>query len=448
MEDGSRLKRDSQGMERTMLSARHSLVGLATVFAIFVSGCGGDSTSPQTAESGSGSTVTAPAAAPTEPGTLLSAAISTGSASTPDLNSPEAKAAAAANQREASGPAEKGSPRWLVLEMTKLRMQPFPETDDIAKQRAARRSRNQEIVKLAEEAIAKTHQDPELEAVFNVAVHRLMESHLELSLQGDQDSVDALFSFADSFYARDPKSRAASESAYILSRFAHRNAQDSGHQDVRYLQEFSRQARLFATRFPAEQERAVGLLNDAAATCDFHGMREEAILCFETLRQKYADTPQAQQAIPALRRLNLIGKPLDLGGPTLDGGFISVADFKGSPVLVVFWSSQAAPFVEQSAVIIAATEKYEKQGLHVIGVNLDTDESAIDAFLEKTSMGWRTVFHTAPERRGWNHPVAVHYGVTTIPQIWLVDAEGKAVTTAIAPPDLDATLAKLLPPAK
>lgn len=431
-----------------MLVARQSLVGLATAFAIFVSGCGGDSTSPQTAESGSATTATTPAAEPTEPGTLPAAAISTGTTATPDLNSPEAKAAAAANQREAGGPPEKGSPRWLVLEMTKLRMQPFPETDDIAKQRAARRSRNQEIVKLAEEAIAKTHQDPELEAVFNVAVHRLMESHLELSLQGDQDSVDALFSFADSFYARDPKSRAASESAYILSRFAHRNAQNSGHQDVRYLQEFSRQARLFATRFPTEQERAVGLLNDAAATCDFHGMREEAVLCFETLRQKFADTPQAQQAIPALRRLNLIGKPLDLGGPTLDGGFISVADFKGSPVLVVFWSSQAAPFVEQASSIIKTTEKYEKQGLQVLGVNLDTDESAIDTFLEKSSMGWRTVFHTAPERRGWNHPVAVHYGVTTIPQIWLVDAEGKAVTTSIPPQDLDATLAKLLPSAK
>lgn len=437
-------------MERTMQIVRNGLFGLATVFAVFVVGCGGDSTAPSTAgpAAGANPSVAVPSDSTSSAGALPTAAISMGSSTIPDLNSPEAKAAAAANQREVNGPPEKGSPRWLVLEMTKLRMQPFPETDDIVKQREARRSRDQEIVKLAEEAIAKTHQDPELEAVFNVAVHRLMESLLALSLQGDQNSIDSLFSFADSFYKRDPQSRAASESAYILSRFAHKNAQYSGRHDVRYLQEFSRQARSFAERFPAEQERAVELLNDAASTCDFHGMHEEAILCFETLRQKYADTPQAQQAIPALRRLNLIGKPLDLGGPTLDGGFISVADFKGSPVLVVFWSSQAAPFVEQAASIIATTEKYEAQGLQVLGVNLDTDESAIDAFLEKSSMGWRTVFHTAPERRGWNHPVAVHYGVTTIPQIWLVDAEGKAVSTSIAPQELDATLAKLLPTSK
>lgn len=432
-----------------MQITRISLTGIAAALAGFVAGCGGDSTAPSTPPSNGSTAVSANTEAPKveEPETLPTVSIPSGTPSNIDLNSAEAKAAAAANQRAASAPPEKGSPRWLVLEMTKLRMQPFPETDDIEKQREARRARNQEIVKLAEEAIAKTHQDPELEAVFNVAVHRLMESLLELALQGDQDSVDSLFSFADSFYRRDPKSRAASESAFILARFVHKNAQYSGSDDVRYLQEFSRQARSFAERFPNEQQRAVELLNDAGATCDFHGMREEAILCFETLRQKFADTPQAQQTVPVLRRLNLIGKPLDLGGPTLDGGFISVADFKGSPVLIVFWSSQAAPFVEQSAAIIATAEKYEERGLQVIGVNLDTDESAIDAFLEKSSMGWRTVFHTDLERRGWNHPVAVHYGVTTIPQIWLVDAEGKTLTTTIDPQDLDSTLEKFLPSA-
>ena len=176
-----------------MLIARNGLFGFGTVLAVLVAGCGGESTAPQSAssEGGAVSVETTPAA-PASPGSgaLPTATISAGSSATPDLDSAEAKAAAAANQREASAPPEKGSPRWLVLEMTKLRMQPFPETDDIEKQREARRTRNQEIVKLAEEAIAKTHQDPELEVVFNVAVHRLMESLLALSLQGDQDSID------------------------------------------------------------------------------------------------------------------------------------------------------------------------------------------------------------------------------------------------------------------
>lgn len=440
-----------------MQIAGNSLLGLATIFALFISGCGGadwggsDAVEPPTADSGSVPAASASESEGTGSGRLTTTSISADSAANSGSDASEAgdpAADKAANQRIASEPPEKGSPRWLILQMTQIRMLPFPETDDIKKQAEVRRSRNKHIAALAEETIALTHKDPNQEAIFNVAVHRLMDAMLELSLQGDQESVDALFSFADSFYKRDPKSRAAAESAWFLARFANANAGRFADQDVRWLQEFSRQARSFADRFPEEQKRGVGLLNDAGASCDYYGLREEAILCFEALRQKYPDTPQAEQAIPALRRLNLIGKPLDLGGPTLDGGFISVADFKGSPVLVVFWSTQAAPFIEQAAGIIETTEKYEARGLQVLGVNLDTDESAIDAFREKSRMGWRTVFHTDAERRGWKHPVAAYYGVTTIPQIWLVDAEGKAVTTSIAPKDLDATLERLLPATK
>ena len=97
-----------------------------------------------------------------------------------------------------------------------------------------------------------------------------------------------------------------------------------------------------------------------------------------------------------------------------------------------------SPLYESPATV--SRELFDK----VIGVNLDTDEAAIDAFLEKSGMGWRTVFHTAPDRRGWNHPVAVHYGVRTIPELWLVDAEGKTVTTSITAETLDATLEKQL----
>ncbi|MDA1162713.1 MAG: TlpA disulfide reductase family protein [Planctomycetota bacterium] len=431
-----------------MVVARNWLAGIATLLAAIICGCGDDS-----APSGSaGSAATPPNASPIDsgqtstPGAFPAASISGNSASSSVSDSLEVDRAQ--NQRETSTAPEKGSPRWLVLQMTQLRMKPFPETDDIEKQRESRRVRNQEIITLATEAIARTHEDKEQEAVFNVAVHRLMDATMELALQGDQESVDALFGHADSLYQRDPKSRAAAEAAWFVARFANTNARRFADQDIRWLQEFSRQTRTFADRFPGEQQRAVGLLSDAGASCDYHGLREEAILCFETLKQNYPDTPQAEQAIPALRRLNLIGKPLDLGGPTLDGGFISVADFKGSPVLVVFWSTQASPFIEQADSIIVAAAKYESQGLQVLGVNLDIDETAIDAFLEKSRMGWRTIFHTDADRRGWKHPIAVYYGVTDIPQIWLVDAAGKVVSTTIAARDLDATLARLLPAAR
>lgn len=422
-----------------MLIARTWLLGTATVLAAFVCGCGDSDTpelvmTPENANSES---------TPDRSIRLIPASISSDTASTRESGS--VATGLAANQRASSGPLEEGSPQALVLQMTQLHMKHFLKTDDIAKLREDRRVRNEKIVQLATDAIALTHEDPEQEAIFNVAVHRLMDATLTLALQGHQESVDSLYGNADSLYQRDPKSRAAAEAAWFVARFTNSNARRFADQDVRWLQEFATQARAFAERFPTEQQRAVGLLNDAGTSCDLHGLREEAMLCFETLRQNYPDTPQAAQAVPVLRRLNLIGKTLALGGPTLDGGFLSVANFKSSPVLIVFWSTQAKPFVEQANSIIATAAKFERQGLQVLGVNLDTDESAIDAFREKSHMSWRTLFHTDANRRGWNHPIAVHYGVTNIPQIWLVDADGKTVTTSITAQDLDATLSRLLP---
>lgn len=342
-----------------------------------------------------------------------------------------------------------GSPEAIVYEMTQLWLKPIPDSDDIAKQRAARQERNEKIVELATDVIGKTHKDKAKEHIFNLAVHRMLEATLQLALAGDEPSVEALYGHAESLFRRDPKSKAAAEAGWFLAKLANENAQHYASQEPRWVNEFAKQARSFADKFAeVDAQRAVMLLNDAGTTCDFYGRRDDAILCYTAIRQKFAETPQAEQVIAPLRRLELIGKTVDLGGPTIDGGFTTVEEFKGSPVLVVFWSTQAQPFVDVAPDLIATTTKYEAKGLHVIGVNLDTDESAIDAFAEKTGMGWRNIFQTDAAKRGWNNPIVTYYGVPTIPQLWLVNAEGVVVSTHVEPQQLDAELAKLMPNVK
>jgi hypothetical protein len=345
-----------------------------------------------------------------------------------------------------------GTPEALILEITQLRLKPFstsnpdtpPSEEDVKQQRAARRERNKQIIELAQEAIAMTHQAPEKEQIFKIAVHRLMGATFQLAMQGDQESADELYGHAESLFSRDPKSKAASEAAWFVARYSNENAQRFADQDIRWVQEFSRQSRSFATKFPHEPQRAVGLLNEASTTCDYWGLRDEAIQCYLAMQQGFPDTLQAEQAAAPLRRLGLPGKQLDLGGPTLDGGFLQVADFKGSSVLIVFWSSQATPFVNQVSSIVPTIAKHEKNGLQVISVNLDIEESALDVFMEKAGIGWRTIFHPDKSRRGWNHPVVAYYGVRNVPQFWLVDKAGNVVSTTVQAANLDAELTKHL----
>ena len=128
------------------------------------------------------------------------------------------------------------------------------------KTKAVRRDRNLQIIKLSEECIAKTAKQPELEPEFDAAVHYLLDARLQLALQGDDASIEALFDAAKVFYERKPTSAAALEAQLTLVNLTHANAIRYGQAQPKWIQEFAKHAQLYAARFPDEQARSVKLL--------------------------------------------------------------------------------------------------------------------------------------------------------------------------------------------
>lgn len=345
---------------------------------------------------------------------------------------------------------EEGSPDWILSEIRKVRAEKLPpqriidekkktdksppdETDEEYAERLStiRRDRNDKIVTLATAAITKTHEDPAQEASFTAAVHQLMEARLQLALGGEKDDVDGLYEDVATLEKSKPKSKAAAEAAFIRARFAHMNAQRFAETEPRWLEEFAKQARLFASQYPGEETRGSMLLHAAGWSCELHRMTDEAVACYNALVTQFPNAPQASQAEAAARRMQLKGQPLELAGPTPDGGFTRLEDFAGKSVLVVFWASDAADFEEQLKQIQEISTKYAKYGLAVVGVNLDEDEADLTAFTEKHSLQWPQIFHPDPQQRRWNNPVVKHYGVRDIPAVWLVDHKGLVVDTQV-----------------
>jgi len=362
----------------------------------------------------------------------------------------ETETSAAADDAESGDskfvPPEKDTAEWAVHQITQLRLQPFPETNDLDKLRAARQERNRKIIDLAQQAIAQTHKDDGKTQLFDVAVHHLLNARLQLALQDDKQAIENLYSDAAALYQRDPDSRAAAEGAYTLVRLAHANARRYAGSEPRWLQEFARQARLFASNFPRDEKRAVPLLFSAGRSCELHGMPKEAVLCFQQIPQKFPDNRFTPQASAILRRLNLEGRPIQLAGPTIDGGFLSIDDLQGQLVLVILWATDAQPFIEQLATIKNVTAKLSDQGVAVIGVNLDEDEPDVDAFLEKHSLDWKQIFFADREKRGWNNPIAGYYGVRDIPTMFLVDRDGTVLKVARQISGIQPTLSRLVKP--
>ena len=364
----------------------------------------------------------------------------------PALNSePATITPASATAMAPTDPAAvEGSADWALKQILLTRMQSLPDTNDVNQLREFRRQRNQRIIDLATQAISQTHQDELKQNQFLDATHHLMEARLEMALQGQQEDIEKLYSDAASLLRRDKQSQAAADASFVLVRFANTNAQRFAQQEPQWIEEFVRQARMFSQNFPHEVQRAPSMLFIAGETCELQGMVDQAIACYTEIQEKYPQHPRSRQVTGIIRRLTLKGQVVELAGPTIDGGFLSIKDFRSQPVLVVFWSSQARPFVDQIARFQAIERKYRPQGLVILGINLDQEEPAVDAFLEQTGIGWRQIFFSDPGQRGWDNPVASHYSVRYLPTVWLVDREGIAVDVSSNLDQIEPQIEKLL----
>lgn len=404
-------------------------------------GCGGgDEAAPQASNSAKSSQTTASKGS----GGVADSTpewVSEGSAG--DTNVPPPPASIGTPQ-STTIPAE-GTPAWYLFKIKQVRGAAAPETTDLARLREIRHKRNEEIIDLAMQVIVKTHSNPQQEELFTQAAMEFMEACLQNALQGSQEDVETLYSEASSLQERDPDSASAMYATYAIVRFAHTNARLYSSQEPKWIEEFSRQARMFAGRYPEEASKSLPLLSAAALTAEMHGQRQEAVACHTLLAEKFPETPQGRFSVGVLRRFNLEGRPLEFAGPTLEGGFISLdKDYTDKVVLIVFWRSDDEDFLAQLPTLKTLYDKYNKFGFEIIGVSLDEDELVLNQWLEEHDLSWRQIFFAQKEQRGWRNLVAQFYGVKTVPTLWLVDHTGVVKDSQVDSAALEASLRDLL----
>jgi peroxiredoxin len=346
---------------------------------------------------------------------------------------------------------EKDTPEWYLHEITQLRLKPTPETSNINEIRDAQRERNYKIVELAKHAIAKTHEEPARQELFETAVHHAMEAQLQLAIQVNgvsdeehQQCVEELFENAQLLHERDPESKAANEAGFTLVKFAEIMARKLADEDPTWLEEYARLSRLFALNFPKDEARAIAKLDAAGWSCEAHGNVELAISCYSQIESQFPKNPLAQHVPAVLRRLRLKGQELQLAGPTHDGRFLSVDTLRNKVVLVAFWAADTDGFEADAELLKAIYGKYAAAGVEIVGVNLDENEAQMQAFLKQHGFTWPNIFYVDAAKRRWNNPIARYYGIREIPAYWLVNKQGVVVETQVNLQNADAMIQQLL----
>jgi thiol-disulfide isomerase/thioredoxin len=194
----------------------------------------------------------------------------------------------------------------------------------------------------------------------------------------------------------------------------------------------------FVEAYPKADESAEALLQ-LAFRDEFEGRDKEAIERYRGIGSTFPDKPQARKAAGAVRRLESVGRPLVLTGATLEGKQVSLASFKGVPVLIHYWSTDCEPCKVDLAQIRELQAKYGPKKFAVIGVALDSDKARLAKFLQSKPLPWPQLH----ESGGLDSRLAEEFGVLALPTMVLVGADGNVVDRNVSITDLERKLDEL-----
>ena len=115
--------------------------------------------------------------------------------------------------------------------------------------------------------------------------------------------------------------------------------------------------------------------------------------------------------------------------PDLNGQQVSLSDHRGKVVIVNIWATWCAPCGQEMPSMQKLYERFKGENLEILAVSIDsTGREAVAPFM-------RTMNLTFPALLDSKEDIRTLYGITGVPESFIIDKEGMVVQKIIGPID-------------
>ena len=132
---------------------------------------------------------------------------------------------------------------------------------------------------------------------------------------------------------------------------------------------------------------------------------------------------------------------MDFNQTDTAGHPVTLSSFRGKYVLLNFWASWCPHCAQENPNLVTAFNKYKNQLFTIVSISMDKPGKKEDwlAAIRNTHLAWTHL----SDLQEWDNCVAILYGITAIPQNFLIDPQGKIIARNLMGETLDKKLEEI-----